>query len=189
MFSKRFVDDIWFPMFLGFDTEKMLYDERAEGGSDGVYPSCLQGPMGEIRMPLNLQLQQDQGPVVPFLDVEVHFDPDTRVLWWHHYDKRDHIAAFRGTHTFPHPKSRLQVRSKTGTLTSAMHRFVRASTSAGRFVNKTVKQAKAMLDKGYTWQQVKHRVIMFSKFDESLGSKWIRVRGMILRKLRRQANR
>ena len=119
----------------------------------------------------------------------VHFDPDTRVLWWHHYDKRDHIAAFRGTHTFPHPKSRLQVRSKTGTLTSAMHRFVRASTSAGRFVNKTVKQAKAMLDKGHTWQQVKHRVIMFSKFDESLGSKWIRVRGMILRKLRRQANR
>ena len=120
MFSKRFVDDIWFPMFLGFDTEQMLYDERAEGGSDGIYPSCLQGPMGEIRMPLNLQLQ-DQGPVVPFLDVEVHFDPDTRVLWWHHYDKRDHIAAFRGTHTFPHPKSRLQVRSKTGTLTSAMH--------------------------------------------------------------------
>ena len=63
----------------------MLYDERDYGGTDGIYTSKLQGPMGIIDQPLNLQLR-DRGLDVPFLDAQLKLDPDRRLLSWDHYD-------------------------------------------------------------------------------------------------------
>ena len=97
-----------------------------------------------IDQPLNLQFQY-RGLDVPVLDAQLKLDPDRRLLSWAHYDKRDHIEVFKGTHTFPHPKSKLQYRVKTGTLISAMHRFNRATSSLSRSVQKTVRHAQAMM--------------------------------------------
>ena len=126
LFAKRFVGDVWFPLLKDFDFASMFYDERDYGGTGGIYPSNLQGPMEIIDQPLNLQFQY-RGLDVPVLDAQLKLDPDRRLLSWAHYDKRDHIEVFKGTHTFPHPKSKLQYRVKTGTLISAMHRFNRAT--------------------------------------------------------------
>ena len=135
-----------------------------------------------IDRPLNLQLQAD-GLDVPFLDSQLKFDPDTRLLKWSHYDKRDHIDAFKGTHTFPHPKSKLQHRLKTGTLIGAMHRFNRATSSSSGFARKTKKQAQAMIDHGYNMKQIGQRVRNFTGFKRKKGI-WRKVRGKILSSLR-----
>ena len=90
LFAKRFVDDVFFIQLEGFNIESMLYDERGRGGLDGIYPSSLDGPEGPIMYPLKLELQ-GEGLDVPFLDTQLKFDPDTRLLSWSHYDKRDHI--------------------------------------------------------------------------------------------------
>ena len=184
LMAKRFVDDIRFVELRNHDLDSQLLDEREDGGSDGIYPCRLEGPHGTIEKPLKLELQ-DRGLKVPFLDTCSIFDPETRQLRWEHYDKRDHIPAFKETHTFPHPDSMLQQRSKLGTLTGAMHRFSRASTTRAGFVRKVVAQVKAMLRHGYSWQRVRLRLGTFSKYDRSRGDgEWRRVRLKILRAVR-----
>ena len=54
----------------------MLYDERDNGGTDGIHPSKPQGPMGFIDQPLNIQLQ-GRGLDVPFMDAHLKLDPDS----------------------------------------------------------------------------------------------------------------
>ena len=137
--------------------------------------------------PLKLELQ-GEGLDVPFLDTQLKFDPDTRLLSWSHYDKRDHIEAFKGTHTFPHERSKVQYRLKTGPLVGAMHRFNRATSSNSGFVRKATKQAQAMIDHGYPLVKIKQRIRRFAKFDPSKG-KWAKVRGRILSSLRAKKQR
>ena len=68
--SGRFVDDVFQPNFHGFDSDQMWIDNRAEGGSDGVYPAKLLGPDGFIEGALDLKVQC-KGSSANFLDVSV----------------------------------------------------------------------------------------------------------------------
>ena len=182
IFGKRYADDVWLIQLVDFDSATLLYDERDTGGTDGIYPARLVGPRGEfIEGPLNLKLQ-DAGTKVPYLDTQLQFDPDTRLLSWNHYDKRDHIEAFIGTHTFPHPRSRLHRRCKVGTYTGFLHRINRATTSNSGFVRKAVKQGRAMIAHGYKRRDICDRVRAFSAFDERKGW-WPAVQGRILKRL------
>ena len=140
----------------------------------------------DIEGPLNLKLQ-DAGTKVPYLDTQLLFDPVTRLLSWNHYDMQDHIAAFVGTHTFPHPLSRLHRRCKVGTYTGFLHRINRATTSNSGFVRKAVKQGRAMISHGYELRDICDRVRTFSAFDRRKGW-WPKVRGRIIRRLKGRQN-
>ena len=76
----------------------MWIDNRAEVGSDGVYPARLMGPNGFIEGPLDLKVQCI-GISAQFLDVNVTLHG--QFISYKHYDKRDDIPAFLNARPFP----------------------------------------------------------------------------------------
>ena len=139
--------------------------------SKGIYPVELVGPSGPISMPLELSLQ-DAGTVVPMLDVRVRLmeqGPNKRRLQWSHYDKRRGKPAFAGTKTFPDFESVLSECCKYGTLTGALDRFNRATSTRSAFQRVATRQVIAMHRYGYSPRKLLARLHHYSRVSPSKG--------------------
>ena len=77
-----------------------MYDDRAMGGSDGIYPRTLQGAVRVINMPLELT-NASEGCSVHYLDYRVSLDPKSGLLVSKVYDKRDDNPLFLDQRSSP----------------------------------------------------------------------------------------
>ena len=90
-------------------------------------------------------------------------------LQWSHYDKRRGKPAFAGTKTFPDFESVLSECCKYGTLTGALDRFNRATSTRSAFQRVATRQVIAMHRYGYSPRKLLARLHHYSRFSPSKG--------------------
>ena len=133
-----------------------------------IYPPSLRGPAGIIDNPLELTTASE-GSTAHYLDYLLSITPGgfiaTRV-----YDKRDDLAVFRNTRSFPHRLSTLSYKCKAGVLFSQLYRFERRSSSMGAFLDRSERLFRKMVGNNYTPAKLQSQVKAFSAFSPSKGS-------------------
>ena len=182
LLATRPIDDIFFVRFHGEDLDDTLYDDRATGGSDGIYPRTLQGAVRIINMPLELT-NASEGCSVHYLDYRVSLDPKSGLLVSKVYDKRDDNPLFLDQRSFPHRASALSYKCKAGVMHSQLHRFDRRSTSMRAFLERTGAYFRKMHMAGshFTPAGLFRQVKAYAAFSPTKGS-WL----VALKKLRRR---
>ena len=184
LFTVRYIDDLFLPVF-GDVAQVMghgrFYDRREDGGADGIYPTVLNGPRGEIDMPLALNLASS-GDEVHFLDVTVMFDPASRALSFKLYDKRRGNPLFAGVMNFPDMDSALSDRAKYSVLRSQMFRYDRNCSFAADFISNTATLAVQMIRQHYNKRRVLHEIEKYDNWDKSKG-RWRFVKWRTIRRI------
>ena len=186
LLAKRFIDDIFLLRFHHSEPRLVdwLYDTRDQpGGSDGIYPSRLQGAVRVIDSPLELSVA-GEGTSVPYLDFLVSIDRKSGLLVSEIYDKREANAAMIEQRSFPHRKSALSYKCKAGVIGSQLHRFKFNDRTTGmtKFVDRTEKFFRKMASHHFTPRSLFRQVQQFRNFSPSKGS-WHIVLRMLKRRL------
>ena len=187
----RYVDDLFYGLLRGFAFADYLYDERDNGGHDGIYPREFIGPRGRIiTMPLSVKVSST-GTEVNFLDVTVMLSRSERTdgvhsLHYKLYDKRRDNPRFAHTNQFPPMNSILADPSKYSVLRAQMFRFDRNCSFATDFVENTISLATEMIQAGYNKRRLVTEIRKFGsqwrKTSKSKG-KWVHVMRKILSSL------
>ena len=150
--------------------EDKLYDQRGEGGSDGIYPPVLQGPRRLIPMPLELT-SACEGTSAHYLDYMISFNKGG-FLQSCIYDKRDNSIHFQNTRSFPHRQSTLSYKCKAGVLFSQLYRFERRSTTMSAFLERSETYF------GNWCLMIIHRATYINKLGRSSPSPLLKVAGL-----------
>ena len=156
-----------------------MYDNRGTGGTDGIYPPALQGPVGIIDNPLALTTASE-GKTTHYLDYLLSLTSGGFVAT-QIYDKRDDIPVFQDTRSFPHRQSTLSYKCKAGVLFSQLYRFERRSTSMRAFLDRSEKYFRKMVKNSYSPLGLFKQVRAFTAFSPSKGSWAVAFRKLVLR--------
>jgi hypothetical protein len=100
----------------------LLRDERASGGTDGVYPTQMTDIDGiVIQNPMEVN-REKHGLTCSYLDMMIHFKAGGAVQC-EIYSKRDDMAVFKNYRRFPHIDSTLALSTRYNVFKSQLNRF------------------------------------------------------------------
>jgi hypothetical protein len=152
--ASRFIDDILLcGLLIAFET--FLYDRRAEGGEDGIYPSTTTDPITHIVTQNTMQVNEEQtakqGETLNYLDLtcSIPAGPLDRKIHTRLYSKRTTMQIYEDYCGFPSIDSRLTEQCKYNTLQSALHRFARIHSKPTEFSQAVRKLISSMYSNGY----------------------------------------
>jgi hypothetical protein len=145
----RLMDDIAVVgMPAAVDVADMLRDERATGGTDGVYPTHMTDNNGNVTLnPMEVN-KEKHGLVCSYSDMLIHFKAQG-VVQFEVYNKRDD-TVFKNYRRFLHIDSTMAHSTKYNVFKSQLHRFASRCNHWSTFADNAKRLLTEMTAHGYS---------------------------------------